>query len=234
MHADPDYNNRGTAFMRPCRLGVTALSARKQAATALISESSPVSAYSHELMKDWPAKNIEFRPINSRIFYARNARTHSDAQVAQIAASMKEFGWTSPCLVDETGLLIAGHGRVLAARVLGLTDIPVMVATDWSEAKRRAYTLADNKLALNAGWDEAMLAVELSELEASDFDMSLIGFSPEELAELTADRTAGLTDPDEVPDLPTVPVTRLGDIWQLGKHRIICGDSTDTGTVQKV
>jgi DNA modification methylase len=187
-----------------------------------------------ELMKSWPAKNIELRSIDSLIFYARNARTHSDAQVAQIAASMNEFGWTSPCLVDETGLLIAGHGRVLAARMLGLTDIPVIVATGWSEAKRRAYTIADNKLALNAGWDLAMLATELSDLEAADFDMTSVGFSVEEIAELTIDKTAGLTDPDDAPQLPAMPVTRHGDVWICGEHRALCGDATVMSELEKL
>src|ERR1700710_715224 len=120
----------------------------------------------------WPADRVERWPIDRLVPYARNARTHSDGQVAQIAASIAEWGWTMPVLVDEAGMLIAGHGRILAARKLGLAEVPVMVAYGWSDAKRRAYTLADNKLALNAGWDQAMLATELSELEAAEFDMS--------------------------------------------------------------
>jgi DNA modification methylase len=202
------------------------MSVRKQARPSSANTNGPVSAHRQELMKDWPAKKIEFRSIDSVIFYARNARTHSDSQVTQIAASMREFGWTTPCLVDETGLLIAGHGRVLAARMLGLSDVPVMVATGWSEAKRRAYTVADNKLALNAGWDNAMLACELNDLAAEAFDMTLIGFSLDEMAELTADKQVGLTDPDEVPEPPTTPTTRHGDIWVCGDHRILCGDAT--------
>src|SRR5271166_3352658 len=202
------------------------MSVRKEARQSSANANGLVSACRHELVKNWPAVNIEFRSINSVIFYARNARTHSDAQVTQIAASMREFGWTTPCLVDETGLLIAGHGRVLAAKLLGFSEVPVMVATGWSEAKRRAYTLADNKLALNAGWDNAMLAVELNDLEAAAFDMSLIGFSVDEMTELTADKQVGLTDPDEVPEPPTVPTTRHGDVWICGEHSILCGDAT--------
>jgi ParB-like chromosome segregation protein Spo0J len=192
------------------------LTDRKQPRTQVASTNESIAVAICDLPNHWPAKKIEFRSIDSLIFYAKNARIHSDAQVAQLAANMNEFGWTSPCLVDETGLLIAGHGRVLAARMLGLVDVPVMIATGWSEAKRRAYTLADNKLALNAGWDEAMLAIELNELSADAFDMSLIGFSADELAELSADRNEGLTDPDEVPNVPAVPVSRPGDVWLLG------------------
>ena len=163
-----------------------------------------------DVAKQWPADHVERRSVASLVPYARNARTHSDAQIAQLASSILEWGWTVPVLIDDAGGLIAGHGRVLAARMLGLADVPVIVATGWSEAKRRAYALADNKLALNAGWDEAMLAFELNDLAAMAFDMSLVGFSAEELAELTADRTAGLTDPDDVPELPDVTGEHAG------------------------
>jgi DNA modification methylase len=183
---------------------------------------------------NWPADNVERRAVADLVPYARNARTHSDEQVAQIAASIREWGWTTPVLVDEEGGIIAGHGRVLAARRLGITEIPVMVAAGWTEAQRRAYVLADNKLALNAGWDNDLLKVELSELKGLDFDLGLTGFSETELALLTADPTEGLTDPDETPEPPVEPVTRPGDVWILGKHRIICGDSTDADTVARV
>lgn len=129
---------------------------------------------------EWPADKVERRPVEALIPYARNARTHSDEQVAQIAASIREWGWTVPVLVDEAGGIIAGHGRVMAARKLGMAEVPVMVASGWSEAQKRAYVLADNKLALNAGWDTAMLAGELKGLEG--FDLSLIGFNAGELA----------------------------------------------------
>lgn len=183
-------------------------------------------------MQNWPADRVERRPIEALVPYARNSRTHSDEQVAQIAASMKEWGWTNPVLVDEAGMIIAGHGRVLAARKLGFTEVPVMVADGWSEAQKRAYVLADNQLALNAGWDMDALKNELAGLKEWEFDLSLLGFA--DLDALLAEKTEGLTDPDEVPAAPVNPVTRLGDVWLLGKHRIICGDSTDADTVAKV
>lgn len=127
-------------------------------------------------MAEWPADKIVRVPVEALIPYARNARTHSDEQVARIAASMREWGWTSPILIDENMGIIAGHGRVLAARKLGLTDVPAMVAEGWSEAQKRAYVLADNQLALNAGWDADLLKLELDELQALDFDLGLIGF----------------------------------------------------------
>jgi ParB-like chromosome segregation protein Spo0J len=136
--------------------------------------------------------------------------------VAQLAASILEWGWTMPVLIDEAGTLIAGHGRVLAAQKLGLLDVPVMVARGWSEAQKRAYILADNKLAMNASWDDALLAMELTDLAAMSFDTGLIGFSPEEFRDLTTPRNAGLTDPDEVPEPPAKPVSVLGDVWLLG------------------
>jgi ParB-like chromosome segregation protein Spo0J len=164
----------------------------------------------------WPADKVERRPIESLTPYARNARTHSDAQVAQIAASMKEWGWTTPVLVDETGTIIAGHGRVLAARKLGLTEIPVMVAEGWTDAQKRAYVLADNQLALNAGWDEDLRRVELQDLQSEGFAVELIGF--DDLEALLAEKSEGLTDPDEVPEPPAQPVTVEGDVWLLGAY----------------
>lgn len=184
-------------------------------------------------MTEWPADKVERHPVAKLIPYARNARTHSDAQVAQIAASIKEWGWTTPVLIDEQGGIIAGHGRVLAAQKLGIKEIPVMVARGWTEAQKKAYILADNKLALNAGWDTELLKVELAELKGLDFDLPLTGFSADELNILLADKTEGLTDPDDVPDAPINPVTVLGDVWILGKHRIVCGDSTKAEDVDK-
>jgi DNA modification methylase len=185
------------------------------------------------MIHDWPADAVERRAIASLVPHARNARTHSDEQVAQIAASIREWGWTTPVLVDEAGGIIAGHGRVLAARKLGIEEAPVMVARGWTDAQKRAYVLADNKLALNAGWDEELLAVELSDLAASAFDMTLIGFSADELAALTADRGAGLTDPDETPEVQAEAVSIAGDLWLLGRHRLVCGDCTDAAVVEK-
>lgn len=186
------------------------------------------------MKREWPADKVERRNINALIPYARNARTHSPEQVDQIAASIREWGWTVPVLVDEQGGLIAGHGRVMAAKKLGLAEVPVMVAAGWSEGQKRAYVLADNKLAENAGWDRDMLKVELGDLGALDFDISLTGFGEGEIADLLAEKTAGLTDPDEVPDAPEIPVSCLGDVWVLGNHRIICGDSTDADCVGKL
>ena len=181
----------------------------------------------------WPADTVERRSVAALVPYARNARTHSPEQVAQIAASIREWGWTVPVLVDETGMLIAGHGRVLAARKLGLAEVPVMVARGWSEAQKRAYVLADNKLALNAGWDEDLLRVELADLREIGADLELIGFGDDELAALFASPTSGLTDPDAMPATPVVPVSRLGDVWVMGRHRLVCGDSTDAATVEQ-
>jgi DNA modification methylase len=180
----------------------------------------------------WPADKVERRAVASLVPYARNARTHSEEQVAQIAASIREWGWTVPVLVDDQGSLIAGHGRVLAARKLGITDVPVMVAKGWSAAQIASYRLTDNKLALNAGWDDELLRLELGELGLEGFDLGLIGFSDLELKDILADRTDGLTDPDDVPEPPAEPVTRLGDVWTLGRHRLVCGDCTDAGVVE--
>ena len=147
--------------------------------------------------KMWPADKVERRDLGSLLPYAKNSRTHSDAQVAQIAASMKEWGWTTPILIDESGQIIAGHGRILAARKLGYDQAPVMVAEGWSDAKKRAYVIADNKLALNSGWDSELLRLELDELHAEDFDMALLGFDAGELSEamgLGADFEPGTED----------------------------------------
>jgi DNA modification methylase len=181
----------------------------------------------------WPADKVERRAVASLVPYARNARTHSPDQVDQIAASIREFGWTIPVLVDEEGTLIAGHGRVMAAKKLGISEVPVMVAEGWSEAQRKAYVLADNKLALNAGWDNELLRVELEGLKELDFDISLTGFSGDELVSILADKTDGLTDPDQTPEPPLEPVSVLGDVWLLGKHRIVCGSSTEVDSVDK-
>ena len=183
---------------------------------------------------NWPADHVERWPTERLIPFARNARTHSEAQVSQIASSIREWGWTNPVLVAEDGTIIAGHGRVLAAQQLRITDVPVMVATGWTEAQRRAYTIADNKLTLNGGWDEELLGLELGELEVLGFDLGLIGFTDAEREALAARLTEGLTDPDAVPDLPSEPVSRLEDLWILGRHRLRCGDSTCRGDVSMV
>ncbi len=171
-------------------------------------------------------------PVDALVPYARNARTHSPAQVARIAASIREFGFTNPVLVDGQRGVIAGHGRLLAARQLGLAEVPTLELSHLTPAQRRAYVLADNRLALSAGWDEEMLCVELGELRDAGFDLALTGFEPLEIAGFLAEPASGLTDPDEVPPVPEVPASRLGDVWLLGRHRLVCGDSTDPRAVE--
>ena len=167
--------------------------------------------------------------------YARNSRTHDDAQVAQLAASIREFGFTNPILIDEDNGIIAGHGRVMAARKLGLDAVPCLRLTHLTEAQRRAYVIADNRLALNAGWDEDMLRVEFAELQDLGFDLDLTGFDSKELDALLAEPLeAGLTDDDAVPDAPEEPTTQPGDLWQLGKHRLLCGDSTSIDALERL
>ena len=161
---------------------------------------------------------------------------NSEAQVAQIAASIAEFGFNNPILVDSNSGIIAGHGRLLAARHLGLEKVPVIVLDHLSEAQKRAYIIADNQLALNAGWDEELLRLELAALQGEEFDVNLIGFEDEELARLLADQdlVEGLTDEDAVPDLPESPVSRPGDLWSLGLHRVLCGDATARADVGRL
>lgn len=176
--------------------------------------------------------NVKYKLTDELIPYARNSRTHSDEQVAQIAASIKEWGWTTPILVDETGGIIAGHGRLLAARKLKMDQVPTIEAAGWTDAQKRAYVIADNKLALNAGWDNELLALELAELGELGFDLDLTGFALDEIDALKPTEVApGLTDEDAVPDQPVEPVTRLGDVWALGGHRVMCGDSTSIDAV---
>jgi hypothetical protein len=181
---------------------------------------------------------IVMRPVESLAPYARNARTHSAEQVAQIAASIEEFGWTNPVLVGADGTIIAGHGRLMAAKRLGMAEVPVIVLDHLTEAQRRALVVADNKIALNAGWDEELLAAELRELRDDfDYDLGVTGFSDEELDALLLDDeppAAGLTDEDAVPEAPVVPVTREGDVWILGRHRLMCGDSTSIDAVDRL
>ena len=178
----------------------------------------------------WPADRVERRSIDDLIPYARNARTHSEAQIAQIAASMCEWGWTNPVLIDASGQILAGHGRVLAARTLGFKECPVMIADGWTQAQKRAYILADNRIAENAGWDDAMLRIELQSLQEDGFNLDITGFDPDALAEIMAGEETtvdGNTDEDAVPDLNETPISRAGDVWLLGAHRLLCGDSTD-------
>jgi DNA modification methylase len=186
-------------------------------------------------MTQWPADKPERRKVSGLTPYARNSRTHSDEQVAQIAASIKEWGFTTPVLIDPDGGIIAGHGRVMAAQRLGLEDVPCIIAQGWSDAQKRAYVIADNKLALNAGWDNEMLAVEFGELKDLNFDLSLTGFEMDEIDALfPEDVTEGLTDKDAVPEAPEAPVTVEGDVWALGRHRLMCGDSTSVDAVERL
>lgn len=179
----------------------------------------------------WPAHNVERRPLAALIPYAGNARTHSPEQVEQIAASIREWGWTMPILIDEKDGILAGHGRVLAAQLLGMDEVPVIVASGWSEAQKRAYVLADNKLAENAGWDSDLLKVEIGSLTDLGFDLGLAGFSSEDIANIRAWGKTGKTDPDDVPEPPAIPATETGDVWLLGPHRLVCGDCTDPAVV---
>lgn len=184
-------------------------------------------------MPEWPAETVERRLVSALIPYARNARTHSDAQVAQVAASIREWGWTNPVLVDEGDGIIAGHCRVLAAQKLGIGEVPVMVARGWTEPQKRAYVIADNKLSLNGGWNEELLRLEAADLAEMGFDLPLMGFSEQELAALSAGNP-GLTDPDETPEVPADPVSQRGDVWLLGAHRLVCGDATNAEDVARV
>ena len=175
------------------------------------------------------ADRIEMRAVADLVPYARNARTHSAEQVAQIARSIREFGFTNPVLVDGGGGIVAGHGRVMAAKSLGLASVPVL-CVDWlTDAQQRAYVLADNRLALDAGWDDALLAGELAALKADGFDLELTGFADDEIADLLESEGGDKESegrPDSTPEPPAHPVTAPGDVWIMGRHRVMCGDST--------
>lgn len=178
---------------------------------------------------------LEKTKTKKLIPYAANSRTHSEEQVNQIAASIKEFGFNNPVLIDEQNGIIAGHGRVLAANKLGLDEVPTICLTHLNDAQRRAYVIADNKLALNAGWDDDALQAEIDRLKDDDFDISLLGFDEDELNDLFDDEPIeGMTDEDEVPEPPADPKTVEGDIWILGNHRLMCGDSTSIDAVEKL
>jgi DNA modification methylase len=184
-------------------------------------------------MKD---PQIEMMPLASLTAYDKNSRTHSPEQVKQIAASLREFGFTNPVLIDSSGGIIAGHGRVMAAESMGMVVVPCLRLAHLSEAQKRAYIIADNKLAENAGWDMDILRLELGELNEIGYDLDLLGFEAVELKDLLAflDPNGGLTDENEVPEVPAEPITKPGDVWQLGRHRIICGSCTDADVVSLV
>ncbi len=180
------------------------------------------------------AKNIVQQRTEVLLPYARNSRTHSDEQVAQIAASIREFGFTNPVLVDADNGIVAGHGRVMAAKKLGLAEVPTINVGWMTEVQRRAYVIADNQLALNAGWDEGVLAQEAAWLQEQQFDTNLLGFNADFLDGLLAEEGStdeGLTDQDDTPAVQAEPVTCLGDVWVMGKHRLMCGDSTSMDQV---
>ena len=164
--------------------------------------------------------------------YARNSRTHSQQQVDKIAASIREFGFLNPVIIDGENGIVAGHGRVLAAQKLGMATLPIIEAAHLTEAQKRAYVIADNRLALDAGWDNDLLKIELADLDEAGFDLSLTGFEIDEIESMLApEPEPGLTDPDATPEPPADPVTCLGDVWILGKHRLVCGDSTDRSAI---
>jgi site-specific DNA-methyltransferase (adenine-specific) len=178
---------------------------------------------------------IEKRLLTDLIPYINNSRKHSDDQVSQIAASIKEFGWTNPILVDGENGIIAGHGRIMAAKKLGMTEVPVIELAHLSKEQRKALIIADNKLALNSDWDTNLLAIELKDLQDLGFDLNLTGFDGMELANLLQpEQVDGLTDENEIPPVPEEPKTKLGDIYQLGDHRLMCGDSTSIDAVEKL
>jgi DNA modification methylase len=186
-------------------------------------------------MQNMNTPQIEVIEIGRLIPYARNSRTHSDEQVTQIAASIKEFGFTNPVLIDSDGGIIAGHGRVMAARKLGRADVPCIRLGHLTEAQKRAYVIADNKLALNAGWDNEMLQVEFAELKDLDFDLNLTGFTSDEIDALMPKQLEeGLTDEDAVPEAGPEPITKPGDVWVMGRHRLLCGDSTSMDDLAKL
>lgn len=177
---------------------------------------------------------IEYKKIDELIPYINNSRTHSADQVQQIASSIKEFGWTNPLLLDGENGIIAGHGRLQAARLLGEKEVPTIQLDGLTEMQKKAYIIADNKLALNAGWDNELLGIEITDLKEFGFDIDLLGFNEEELKAFSIEEVEGLTDEDAVPELPVNPVTVVGDIWLLGNHRLMCGDSTSIDDVDKL
>ncbi len=178
-----------------------------------------------------PPLCVHYRPVDALIPYARNARTHGDEQVAQIARSIKEFGFTNPILVDGDNGVLAGHGRIAAARSLGMDKVPVIELAGLTPEQKRAYVLADNQLALNAAWDGDLLAAEIGDLRAAGFDVDLIGFSGDDLRGLSRE---GKTPPDQVPESPVTPVSRAGDLWICGEHRVLCGSATVLGDIETV
>ncbi|HNO14422.1 MAG TPA: site-specific DNA-methyltransferase, partial [Accumulibacter sp.] len=182
------------------------------------------------MSEPWLSTHIERWPTEKLVPYARNARTHSEEQVAQIAASIVEFGFTNPILAGSDGVIVAGHGRLAAAQKLGLDTVPVVVLDHLTPTQRRALIIADNRIAENAGWDDAMLRIELQSLQEDGFNLDITGFDADALAEIMAGEETtvdGNTDDDAVPEVLATPISRPGDVWEMGKHRLVCGDATD-------
>ena len=182
------------------------------------------------MSEPWLSTHIERWPTEKLVPYARNARTHSEEQVAQIAASIVEFGFTNPILAGSDGVIVAGHGRLAAAQKLGLDTVPVVVLDHLTPTQRRALIIADNRIAENAGWDDAMLRIELQSLQEDGFNLDITGFDTDALAEIMAGEETtvdGQTEDDAVPEVPVTPISRPGDVWELGNHRLLCGDATD-------
>ena len=185
----------------------------------------------------WLAGKIEQWPTAKLLPYARNARTHSPEQIAQIAASIIEFGFTNPILAGADGVIVAGHGRLAAAQKLGLDVVPVVVLDHLSPTQRRALVIADNRIAETAGWDDALLRAELAALQEDDYDLSLTGFDADALAALLdsdEDLAEGQVDADAIPEVAETPISRLGDVWVLGPHRLLCGDATQAESYQRL
>lgn len=177
---------------------------------------------------------IEMISPKNLIAYKNNSRTHSKEQINQIENSIKEFGFTNPVLLDKNNEIIAGHGRVLASKKMGIKEVPCLRLSHLSEKQKKAYVIADNQLALNAGWDENILSLEIGDLSDNDFDISLLGFNDLELNGYLLKEFEGLTDEDEVPEPPVDPVTKLGNIWQLGNHRLMCEDTNNINSINKL
>jgi DNA modification methylase len=182
--------------------------------------------------RPWPADQVRRWPVDALVPYAKNARLHTKEDVRVIAASIAKFGFTNPVLIATDKTIIAGHGRVLAAQVLGLTEVPVMMAEGWTEDEKRAYCIADNQIAARATWDSELLSGEISSLLAADFDLDLLGFDTAALDEILGNGKVALGDPEAIPE-PAVPTSKLGDVWLLDRHRLVCGDSTDAKAVSQ-
>ena len=182
----------------------------------------------------WPAAKVEIRPVERLTTNPRNARIHGPEQIEKIRASLREFGWTMPVLVRENGMLIAGHGRLEAAKLEGITEVPTIVARGWTEAQCQAYAICDNKLTESREWSEELLRLELGDLQATGFDLALTGFDQDELDRLLVVERDRDADPDEAPETPTEPISKPGDLWICGEHRVLCGDARVLADVEKV